>query len=50
MAGPSTVNLKPSAARGARAASGTMTSPVAQLLPEKRRAKKPKAGFQLRGQ
>jgi hypothetical protein len=37
------VNLNPSAAKGAKAASGTITSPDAQLLPEKRRAKNPKA-------
>ncbi len=42
-AGPSTVKRMPSAASGARAASGTITSPVAQLLPEYRRARNPSA-------
>src|SRR5438552_3148853 len=40
VAGPSTVKTIPSAAIGDSAASGTITSPVRQLLPEKWRRRK----------
>jgi hypothetical protein len=43
VAGPSTVNAIPSVAKYGNAASGTITSPEAQLFPEKRPASLPRA-------
>ncbi len=44
---PSTENMMPSAAKCGRAGSGTKTSPVAQLLPEKRPSRYPSARLRI---